>query len=87
MINKIGLICDIVGFVLVYYFGLPKEMTDKGNTVIVMDSPNKGKVKTHKYVSELAFVLIVIGFLLQFLSSFNSPMCSNSYNKTENRSK
>ena len=71
MINSIGLIIDIGGAVLLYFYGIhpvfqkdPDEMTLGDLT-----TPNPLSVR-YKFWSKVGFICLIAGFVLQLSSNF-----------------
>ena len=73
--GPIGLILDITGAVLIFKYGLPEEISRNGNSYRISeqdDSYEKEKAKKYDKVSKLGFRLLILGFILQLISSLNS---------------
>ena len=77
-LNQIGLILNILGTILIFKYGLPSRVDDDPNQVhyLIRVEKNKDdslKAKNNNKVinilSNIGIVLIIIGFILQFLST------------------
>jgi hypothetical protein len=71
-IAPIGLILDIIGAYLIFKYGLPEELSRTGATFIITEEEDPDEiVKAKKYdkLSKLGFRLLIVGFLLQLISS------------------
>lgn len=81
-LNAIGLISNIFGVILIFFFGLPQPSHDEGVSLGLEENTrlNDGttvkqrnlKIKRrrliYKFLACLALVLMLMGFALQFLS-------------------
>jgi len=68
MVNSIGLILDVAGVVLIFYFGLPNEVPGEGTK---WDYTKDPKIeKRYKRYGKIGLFLLILGFILQFLSDF-----------------
>jgi hypothetical protein len=73
IVNSIGLICDIIGAVLVWRYGLPEPISRTGAVHLILeqtDAAEKAKAKRFDCLARCAVALLVGGFLLQLLSNF-----------------
>jgi hypothetical protein len=73
-LNIIGLFLDIIGVLLIYFFGLPSNF-NKGDVRITegeISSIDKLKNKRIIKKSRIGIILIAIGFSLQFISNLIS---------------
>lgn len=78
-LSPIGLIFDVIGAILVYRYGLPEEISRTGAITRVLDQENELEtVKAKKYdkYSKCGFYLLILGFLLQFVSAIIG-ICNN----------
>ena len=81
-INAIGLICDIIGFALIYFAGTDADFFKQQRSSMKKnekENPNMhqlakwdDKSERNKYIkmSNWGFKLVILGFLLQFSSLF-----------------
>ena len=74
--TTIGLICDMVGIVILFFNGPPAfpVLPDGSEFLWVESDPKENKTKQAKRkdnLSKLALLLIFVGFLLQLIGSFN----------------
>ncbi len=58
IVNSVGLVFDIVGVVLLFYFGAP--------TFAITD----GQPAYYDRLGKLGLLLLIVGFILQFVSNF-----------------
>lgn len=69
--NIIGLLCDIVGAILLFFFGLPSDLNKKGLIFRVLDQVDEAEIKKWKvydFWSKIGIFLIVAGFCFQLYS-------------------
>jgi hypothetical protein len=72
IINVIGLTFDIIGVLMLFKYGLPSNLDKNGHISIVLeqvDDDEIHKYKKYEQLSYLALVSIIIGFILQGLST------------------
>ena len=74
IVNSIGLACDIVGVILLFFCGLPSKVNRGGHTLVSALSLGKTpegvkRWKRFERLSWLALVLLVLGFVLQIVSN------------------
>jgi|TARA_B110000967_G_C18834005_1_gene535619 uncharacterized membrane protein len=70
--TNIGLILDIFGVLLLFFYGFPSKISRQKPTLVVRnytDKENKNIIK-HFLLSNITIVLIIIGFVLQLLGNF-----------------
>jgi len=73
IINSIGLILDIIGVVLIFFFGIPRKIDSSGYIFLAVeeeDEKEKKSGKLYNILSHLGLILVFIGFALQLLSNF-----------------
>ncbi|PIR39154.1 MAG: hypothetical protein COV35_01145 [Alphaproteobacteria bacterium CG11_big_fil_rev_8_21_14_0_20_39_49] len=73
ILNSIGLGLDIIGVVLIFFFGIPQKMDRSGDIFIVLGekSPNEiKKIKKYDFWANTGLILIVSGFVIQIISNF-----------------
>lgn len=71
-LNIIGLILNILGTVLLYFFGLPNRVDPTGAVNIVgegVDEEEVQRAKIYGRLSALALSLLGIGFVLQLIAA------------------
>ncbi len=71
--NSIGLVCDIIGAVLIWRYGLPIPISRSGARYLVMQQKNETEIaKARRYdcITRWGIILLVSGFVLQLVSSF-----------------
>lgn len=85
IINVIGLVLDILGFVLLYNnetpdAGLIKDKSDEGRVILFSESNEKVIQKRKK--KQLAFKFIIFGCLFQIAATLFG-FCNNSHQDTK----
>jgi len=73
IINSIGLILDIIGVLLIFFFGIPRKIDTGGSIFLVTGKENtdeKKSVKLYNFLSHLGLIFVFIGFALQLVSNF-----------------
>jgi hypothetical protein len=69
--NIVGLIFDIAGVILLYFFGLPSKY-NSGDVIIMegeISKEDKCKNKLIKIFSAIGIFLILIGFVIQLIGN------------------
>jgi hypothetical protein len=72
-VNSVGLVCDIVGAVLIWRYGLPETITRSGTVYLVTeetDEAEKAKARRYDRTARCGIALLVGGFVLQLVSNF-----------------
>jgi hypothetical protein len=77
-INSLGLMLDIIGALMLWYFVVEINYADKieflkGNAVIDLADPTPGQVSRYKrkmFLSRVGVGLLVLGFVLQLASNY-----------------
>jgi hypothetical protein len=72
-VNAAGLICDIIGAMLIWKYALPALIDRSGDEYLisgVKDAAEIAKAKLYDRRGRFGVVLLVIGFALQFASDF-----------------
>jgi hypothetical protein len=75
--GAIGLVFDIIGVILLFYYGPPTlPITKEGHAILPFDHndpnlllKNKAKYKHHERYSFVALSCLLVGFALQFISA------------------
>ena len=73
IVNSAGLVLDIIGAILLIKFGIPNKIDPEGRMAIEWDDTDQAeikKAKTYQRWSDIAILLIILGFALQLLSNF-----------------
>ena len=73
LVSSIGLVCDIIGAVLIWRFGLPEPISRSGAIYIICeqtDEAERAKAKRYDHIAVCGVVLLVGGFVLQLVSNF-----------------
>jgi hypothetical protein len=71
-LNLTGLIFDIIGAIVLFKYGLPIETNKYGSIFLIAEESNIDEIKQHKKsesISKIGILLILLGFIFQFLSS------------------
>ena len=76
LLNTVGLILDIAGVVLLFFFGLPSDVSGpSGGTLILWpmgtdgDAHEARKYKRYHRTARLGLGLLIVGFALQAVSN------------------
>ena len=77
-INSIGLFLDIVGVILLFFFGLPNYVNPGGKDIDALTEIASGartpegekRWKLHRWLSVVGLVLLIFGFALQIVSNY-----------------
>lgn len=72
LLNIVGLILGIIGSVLLFKYGLPEDINKRGLTLLACEGENeeeKKKYKQYKSWGKVGLGFLVVGFVLQFISS------------------
>jgi hypothetical protein len=72
LVNSIGLVCDIIGAVLIWRYGLPEPISRSGDVLLSLeiDETEKAKAKQFDCIARFGIILLVSGFILQLVSNF-----------------
>ena len=71
LINTAGLLLDIGGVLLIWFFGLTTLLTIEGEVVTIgLLDRHQAKIKLHHWLSRVGMSLILVGFVLQLVSNF-----------------
>ena len=71
--NSAGLLCNIIGAILLWKFGLPEKIDRDGHGALLLEQISQKEIKkAERYDcwSNTAVSLLVIGFVLQLMSPF-----------------
>ena len=77
-INSLGLIVNIVGALMLWYFVPEINLVDKAalakdHTTLVLADPNQQQINAYKrrvFLSRAGVILLVFGFILQLVSNY-----------------
>lgn len=69
ILNSIGLGFDIIGFILIFFFGLPNRPSDAKGGFIALENYDPGNEKLYRFWSKIGFFIIIFGFILQIISN------------------
>lgn len=72
-VNSIGLLLDIAGALLIFFYGIPEPISRHGATYLVTgmtDEAEKRKARRYDLLSRIGLALIVGGFAAQLLSNY-----------------
>ena len=82
-LNSFGLMLDIAGVVLLFFFGLPVEGVSKfgGQQIIWPSGEEQERLSQERYrrrqlLSRVALVCLVLGFALQLLTNLVQMVCT-----------
>jgi hypothetical protein len=73
VVNSAGLLCDIVGVILLFKFGLPDEVRRMGQSYIALEASDAAEIaKADRYdrFARIGLAAIIVGFILQLVSNF-----------------
>jgi hypothetical protein len=73
LVNSLGLVCDVIGALLIWKYGLPESISRTGVIHIIAeqsDDDEIAKAKRFDYWARLGIGLLVFGFILQLVSNF-----------------
>ncbi|MDO9069073.1 MAG: hypothetical protein Q7W05_11530 [Deltaproteobacteria bacterium] len=73
LVNSIGLICDAVGVLLIWKYGLPEAISRTGAVHLILEQTDDAEiVKAKKFDrwARVGIALLVLGFILQLVSNF-----------------
>lgn len=72
-LNIIGLTLDIIGVILLFFYGISNSIKEGGSIGLILEQSDKGEAKKwnrNNIISKVAILLILIGFIFQLLSNF-----------------
>ena len=73
IVNSIGLVCDIIGALLIWRYGLPEAISRVGvvyRSVTQVDPTEIDKARRYDCIARCGIALLVGGFALQLVSNF-----------------
>jgi hypothetical protein len=73
VVNSIGLVCDIIGALLVWRYGLPEPIYRRGAIHLICEQSDKAEIAQAKWHNRLALfgiALVIFGFVIQLVSNF-----------------
>lgn len=73
IINNLGLFLDIIGAILIAFYGIPPKVDREGTVLLAVKKGKKEelkKAKKYDFISGLGFALLIFGFILQIISNF-----------------
>jgi len=76
-VNSLGFVCDIIGAVLIWRYGLPESIDREGAILIVgeqTDETQKAKAHCYDCSAKFGVGVLIFGFVLQLVSNF---LCGN----------
>jgi hypothetical protein len=71
-LNSIGLVFDIIGAVLLWYYGLPANISRGGVQGLALEQPDASeaaKADRYDYIGKGGLILLIIGFVFQLISN------------------
>jgi hypothetical protein len=77
IISAVGLVFDIIGIIILFYFGPPVlRITREGHQILpynamdeVVTKKNQAIYRKHDRMSKIGLVLVFLGFVLQLLGT------------------
>jgi len=66
----IGLALSFAGVIIIFFFGLPPMISERGAIHLITEQVDEGEIKRakkYKVISKLGLFLLAVGFLLQLL--------------------
>ncbi len=73
-VNTVGLGLDILGVVLLYFYGLPADVRRDGESLFLLEGkPNEyevAKAKKYDRCARLGLLSLIVGFFLQILGNW-----------------
>ena len=73
LVNSLGLLCDIIGAILILKFGLPVTVSRTGAQCLLLEGEDTNEIliaKRYDRMAKLGLGLLIIGFAFQLLSNF-----------------
>lgn len=72
LITSAGLLMDIIGVTLIFFFGIAPQVRPGGSTYLTVGSDPKEATKASRYkrLGQLGLLLIILGFGAQIFGSF-----------------
>lgn len=73
LVNSLGLLSDVVGVVLLYFYGLPTEISRSGAIRFIAEQTDTEELRlTRRYDrwARVGLACLLLGFLLQLVSNF-----------------
>ena len=74
-LNIIGLSLDIIGVIILFFFGLPPRIKKGGTINLILEQTDNNedkKWKIYDFISKLGLLLIIIGFSIQLYSNYKN---------------
>ena len=74
IINSVGLGLDIIGVILIFFYGISPMIDTEGSTFLIVETRSETeikKAKKYKRLSRFGLTLIVFGFIAQIISNFD----------------
>jgi hypothetical protein len=76
LLNGLGLLLNMFGTVLWFFYGLATYTDTSGNTYLMLEQPDPmeaAAAKRSKRISQFGLLLLFLGFLAQFVALFFNP--------------
>ncbi len=73
IVNSFGLGCDIVGALLIFFYGIPPAINREGHSFLALDAGDEAMQRTAKRYdcrSKGGLLFLIVGFSLQLVSNF-----------------
>ena len=72
-LNSLGLVLDIIGAVILFFFGLAPKIDTEGTVYLVTEQKDEDEIKRgriYKTMSSIGIILIIFGFIFQLISNY-----------------
>ncbi len=73
IVSSLGLMLDIFGAILIFFYGLPEALSRKGHQSIItgqIDEEEVLKAKKYDFRAKIGLTLLIIGFALQLVGNW-----------------
>ena len=73
---SLGLVLDIIGVILLFFFGLPSRVTRKPDNAMLWpkveeeEKQREKKFRLYSTMSHIGLLLLIVGFTLQLVGNF-----------------
>jgi len=72
LLNSLGLVLDIIGAVILFFFGLTPKIDTEGTVYLIAEQKDEDEIKRGKFykiMSSIGIGLIAVGFIFQLISN------------------
>ena len=73
IVNIIGLVCNFIGALLIWRYGLPTPINREGHVHVItgqIDETEKAKAHQYNCIATVGVFLLMLGFVFQLVSNF-----------------